>query len=347
MLSIQDICDKYSANLKRVRNAMDRSAEFHPDDASVYTGLNWVEQQSVRETLRAIPYSKLKEYLSKGTTIGNYLAADKVYDDLVFKAGQTDIVPLISAEVVYGWRGADLIVNVADDASYAPNYVVSGAVAPSETVNTTKCTLTPKSFNISLGIGMDLEEDTGYALTSYHVQKAAEAIGRFSTSLALEVLRAPPDGVGTANTLAGSADETTYAQLLNGMSLVGDDFFTPNTAVITLEAWRHSIGATAAGIPGTMAPAPPEGFHIQLQLLSVRFCSDPLLHLSTDVAGAVMTKCKTIVLDNKAALLTGRKRWMQIDNYADPVKDLLAAVVSCRQDSVTLYKDAGCVITET
>jgi len=346
MLSIQEICSKYEANLKAVRDLMDATASFHPDDASVYMGLNPHEQQSIRETLRAIPYSKLKEYLSRGTTIGDYLAADKLHDDLVFYAGQTDIVPLISAQVVNGWAGGDLIVNVVDDESYKPNYFVSGAEAPSETVNVSKCTLSPKSFSINMPVGMDLEGDTAYALVDYHVQKAAEAVGDFSTHMALEVLLAPPDGVGTANTLAGAADETTYAHVLNAMSLVGDDLWVPDTMVTTLESWRHSCAATAAGIPGTMAPAPPEGFHVQMQLLSVRFCSDPVMHDSADAAGEVMTACKTAVFDKKAALLTGRKRWMKIENYADPVRDIGGAVVSCRQDSVTLYKDAGCVITE-
>jgi len=45
--------------------------------------------------------------------------------------------------------------------------------------------------------------------------------------------------------------------------------------------------------------------------------------------------------------LTGRKRWLRIDNYAHPIDDLAGAVVSARQDSVTLHDDAIYVLTET
>ena len=346
MISLQEVLGKTEKQRRDIRDVMDGGAGFHPEDASIYTGQNLDDYYKIKETLRAVSVRKLIEFLGKGTTLGNYLIADKIHDDLVFYVSQTDIAPLINAQVVEGWTGADLIVNVVDDESYKPHFTVAGAISPAETVNATKCTLTPKTFTVAMPIGMDLEEDTGYALVDYHVEQAAKAVGRLSTSMMLEVLLAPPDGVGTANTLAGAADETTYAHVLNAMSLNGDDLFISDTMVMTLEAWRHSCGATAAGIPGVMGPEVPPGYHINLQQLNVRFCCDPLLHLSTDVAGAVMTKCKTIVFDKKAALLTGRKRWMQLENYVDPVRDIAGAVVSCRQDSVTLYKDAGCVITE-
>ena len=60
-----------------------------------------------------------------------------------------------------------------------------------------------------------------------------------------------------------------------------------------------------------------------------------------------MTNCISIIFDRRAALLTGRKRWLRMENYADPVRDLGGVVVSCRQDSVTLYDDAIYVLTET
>ena len=62
---------------------------------------------------------------------------------------------------------------------------------------------------------------------------------------------------------------------------------------------------------------------------------------------AAMTACKTIVFDRNNALFTGRKTWMRIENYSDPVRDLAGAVIRCRQDSVSLQNDCVYVLTET
>jgi hypothetical protein len=53
------------------------------------------------------------------------------------------------------------------------------------------------------------------------------------------------------------------------------------------------------------------------------------------------------MFDKAYALLTGRKRWMRIENYSNPVRDLKGAVVTFRQDSVSIYNDSIGVITET
>ncbi len=345
MLSIQEITDKFSSNLHAIRKSMDASATFHPEDASIYTGLNLLEQQSIRETLRAIPYSRLAEFLGKGTTIGNYLAADKVHDDLVFYSQETDICPLISAQVVNGWQGADLIVTIGDDGSYEANEVVSGATSPTETVGVEKATLSPITFNLPAIIGMDLEEDTGFALTDWHVRNAAKAIGRKASSLALYVLWNAPDGVGTKNSSAtGDAGATKWmggatADVEDAIAANAVDNWKSKTIVTSVTSWLDAIYST---IPtGTAFLEPKTGFDYNIA------GQDVLLWVpESDITNA-SSKLLTIVFDRKNAMLTGRKRWMQIENYADPVKDLAGAVVSCRQDSVTLYKDAIYVLSET
>ena len=68
--------------------------------------------------------------------------------------------------------------------------------------------------------------------------------------------------------------------------------------------------------------------------------------LATGGAGTAMTDCITMVFDRGSALLTGRKHWLKLENYSHPIEDLSGAVVSARQDSVTLYDDSICKITE-
>lgn len=59
------------------------------------------------------------------------------------------------------------------------------------------------------------------------------------------------------------------------------------------------------------------------------------------------TNAYSVVFDRGNALLTGRKRWLELKNFSNPIEDIAGAVVSFRQDSVTLYKDAICLITES
>jgi len=47
------------------------------------------------------------------------------------------------------------------------------------------------------------------------------------------------------------------------------------------------------------------------------------------------------------SLLTGRKRWLRIEKYSNPVRDLVGATVTARQDSVSVYNDSVCRIRET
>jgi hypothetical protein len=127
---------------------------------------------------------------------------------------------------------------------------------------------------------------------------------------------------------------------------IGDDNHVPDTLLITNEAWGHSVSMQAVPVGWQSGPVTP-GFDSRLGPIDVKFNNSMLMHASTDAEGAAFTDCKTIVFDRKNALVSGRKRWMQIENYADPVNDISGAVVSARVDSVTAFKDAIYVLTET
>jgi len=54
----------------------------------------------------------------------------------------------------------------------------------------------------------------------------------------------------------------------------------------------------------------------------------------------------SLILNKENASLTVRKRWLKIENYSDPVRDLVGASITARQDQVSIYKDATCVLSE-
>ena len=364
MFSIQEICSKFAPQIKNVRDSMDRTTTFHPDIASVYTDVGLADAQGIRETLNAIPYSKLKEHLSRDTTIGDYLVADKIHDDIVSYSKTADLCPLISAQMVNGWEGGDLIVNVAQDGpeGYTAWEFATNALAGTATVTTAaKATLTPIGFAVNPRIGEDLVEDTSFNgdLIQWHLKKAAQAIGEKATDMAVTVLKAAADGVGTLNSGNAGADTTTWANLETALAANVDDRFPSNTVLINPEAWedsvRDGVGEEVAGgaagdfwrpyAYGVSIPPVAEGFDWKIGNLDFKQVVMPCNHAVADTTS--MTNCVTVAFDRNNSLLTGRKRWMKIENYVEPFKDLAGCVISCRQDSVSLYNDSVFTLSET
>lgn len=359
MLSIQETVqkDQVKEQLRLVRSKMDAYGSFHPEQASIYNVESEALRLELQDTLKRIP---LREFLAKSGTTGiagaAYLIPDKIHDDLIMYSRQTDAVPSISAQIVSGWAGGDLLVDIADDGTWVAQEFTSGGQIPTGTVNSVQATLAPISFAIAPRITDDLLEDAvkfgGDNLVDYHLRHAALALGDKATSLALTVLAAPPDGWGTAHaTASGDADETkltlgTTTDVVLALRKLGDDRWIGDTMVTTPESWGHSISMQAVGTGwGTLPPT--EGYTNRIGQLDVLQLTNAELHDSADLPEAAFTACLTLVFSRANAMLTGRKRWMQINNYSEPVKGLAGAVISCRQDSVTLYKDAVYKITET
>jgi hypothetical protein len=171
---------------------------------------------------------------------------------------------------------------------------------------------------------------------------------------ALTCLINAPDGDGTLNTVAASNDETTWQQVLNACDENGRDEFVSNTLVTSNEVWSHSLYAgavsstTSAGTGLCITTSlPAAGFDFKISNLDVLINNSPPLHLSMDVKDAAFTKCKSLVFDRKNALVSARKRWLELTNYSEPVRDLQNAIVTSRMDCATLYKDSICLITES
>jgi hypothetical protein len=374
MLSIEDIVKKTTVQRKTIREVMDGFGYYHPDMrrsrgdpvASITQGLKPADAIDVATSIRQIPLSeflnrvKLEEFLAKSGTTGMqgaaYLVPVKAHDMLINYSMATDLVPLFSSRIIHDWKGDSWTLTVADDLQYRPYPFSSGGAQPAMHGDFSQVTLDftqDRKLGIHVAAGADLVEDvTDYDVIDWHIQQAAQAFGREATDRALTVLQTATDGIGTVNAAAtGDADET---RLINGTTTdIGDcvralgyDRWVANTMIITSEAWMHSVATQAAEVGWLMVP-PTTGFHTKIGILDTLLCNSVNLHASTDAEGAAFTNCITIICDRLNALATGRKRWLRMENYSDPVKDLMGAVVVGEQDSVTLYDDSVYRLTET
>jgi len=344
--------DGISKNLKELERTMDGYGNYNPYNFNVYNGLKRSVQRSMFESIRKIPLHEFLAQSGKSTAQNaDYLVPVKLHDILINASQPFDIVPLISMMVVDFPKSGSLTVDIAvHDSMKAREMSSGGSIAPG-TVETVQATITPKFLGWNVAIDNSLIEDSNFDLVEWHYRNAGMAFSRKANELALTVLLTATDGDGTLNSSAtGDADETkftsgTTSDVVTAIRKLGDDEFVPDTLVCTSEAWGHSIMMHQGS--AMMDNPPVQGFNNKISILDVLINNNDSLHAATDAAGAALTNCISLIFDRKSALLTGRKRWLTINNYSDPVYDIAGAVIVGEQDSVTVYDDAIYKLTET
>lgn len=345
MISFQDILTKTVEQRQRIRESLDRTnmeQGWHPQDSNLYEGLSAADTVEVKAALDAMT---LAEVLEKGSTAmgSDAIVATKLHDTLIYAAREYDICSQIGY-VTEKWKGGNLAVNVTVDGSYVPKPFVGGKVEVNASF--VKATLAPTGWGIPIVAGEDMIEDQEYGIVQWHVEQAAKACGEKASQMALAVLIAAADGDGTLNAGAsGNAGVTrwttaTTTGIDTAYTLNGVDNFKSDSIITSTTAWMDNIYGTVPA--GTVVQAPKRpAFDFNIAGLDLM-----IWHNVTDLTSAA-SKLMTVVFDSKNAILTGRKRWLEIKNFSNAIEDIAGAVVSFRQDSVTLYKDAICVITET
>lgn len=373
MLSIKEMVDKTEDQRKQIEYRLDQGF-FDFNEASLLDGQGREDRQQLMESLRKISLDdiikrssddlpwlkpKLKEFLAKSGTTGiagaAYLIPEKIYQIMFDSAVCTDIVADISRVMIPADQipGTTLRVDIAKDESYKPKKYSSGGKMPSETIETVKATLdfsTP--FGINFPIANDLIEDSQFDLIEMHLSNAGREMGEFATNECLDVAYQAPDGDGTLNggTATGDADETKWhtSNTTDVEALIKancDDGFVSDLLVVPHECMIHSILSTS-GLAYNESQVYNEFMHggwpTQLGPLKVFYADTDIM--TNDKA---FTDCKTLVLTKDYSLVSGRKRWLRIEKYSDPIRDLVGATITARQDTVSIYKDSIAYMYET
>jgi hypothetical protein len=351
---IQEMVQK--DELKESFDAVKRNLEagyFDFNEASLMRVDKPAIREKVLNSLRSWP---LREFLAKSGTTGisgaAYLVPDKIYQILFDCAVETDIVADISIAMVgpEAIPGSTLKVDIIVDGQYKPKKFMSGGMIPTETLQTTQATLDfTNGFAIHPRITNDLIEDQAFDVMEMHLRNAGKEMGEYATNEALMVMMLSTDGDGTLNTEAGGADSTTLTNVFNAVAANINDGYVSDTYVSSHHQWLSAIAADTTYSQNAVAFRDnliTNGYPTRLFGMNCIFNECDALTKALGINNA-LEDLNSFVFTKAYALLSGRKRWMRIENYSEPMKDLVGCVVSARQDSVTIYNDSICRIRET
>jgi len=376
-MNLSEILDKTAGNRKLIEHTMDQSKPyFHPQEASIYTDLKPSVANKIHETLTKVPLRvlieklHLREYLghsgalttgATGTAGAHYLLPDKIYAELFENARNVDITPLVSN--IVDTPGATLKINVEKDYTFFPHFVGSGGEAPDETLDTAQETITPRLFNINIAVTDEMVEDSLFDQMETHVRIAGKAMGEFSTLMCLFPIMDDHRATATTYRVDGAYNAVaaggTYAYVSDYLEAEGEnasDGFSSDVAVMPPHGPSTLLKGEGAGQP----------YQTEL-MMAWDLKNNPI----GQVAGIDIVRCfhmnagdayetaanqyygnllvsnnwHTLVLNKTYGIQTVRKRWLKIENYSDPIKDLVGAVVSARQGHLVAYADACCVIS--
>jgi hypothetical protein len=293
-----------------------------------------------------------KEFLGKSSTTGiggaAYLIATAIYGTLNEYSAIPDIINDVSMTVIPADQipGATLLIDIAVRGSYKPKVGSSGAKKPEEEIKYCQATLDfTQPWYINFNIGNDLIEDNQFNLIEQHIRMAGTQMGQYSTEKILAVMASTTDGDGTLNTEAGGAATTTLLDLRNAVDTCIVDEHVPDRFLGLSHVMFDAIGGD------TTYTAYATDFHNNMIYLKapmpfgltyVRCESNSL----ATVTSGLPVACISYVFCKNESYISGRKRWLRIENYSDPVRDLQGAVISARQDTVSVYDDSVCKLSE-
>ena len=304
--------------------------------------------------MAAVPFKKLMEFLGKSGTTGiagaAYLVPDKIYDIMFRKAWANDLTA--QAMPIVDTPGSTLKVDYATG-GYRPKRFGSGGGMPDETLNTGQLTITPVTWGINARITNELIEDTQWDVVQMHLEEAAKACAAESTAQSVSTLVAASNGDGTLNTATSDASGVIdLDDIMEGWQVNAEDGYLSNTVIgpplmvrgMTSDA---SVSAYSNDYHTRQVSDPPmmqgtfKGMNINVLTGELAYYADTGSYILNSGS-----KNRVLIYSKEDAALCVRKRWLKIENYSDPVKDLVGATVTFREGYSTINKDAICLLTE-
>lgn len=352
---------------KRVKEMLE-NGYFDYDEVNLW-GKGYIQQRegrkpikaadakAIRESLAKIP---LREFLASSGTTGIagavYLIPTKIHQIMFDSAVQADVCADISITMIPPDQipGTKQTVDIAVDGSYVPTKYRSGGQLATETIKTLEATLDfTEGFGINFRITNDLIEDSQFDVIEMHIRDAGREMGEYASNEAITILATAPDGDGTRNLATSVVANTTkvYDATAGSDDIAGailenaEDGYISDTWVVPHHCMLGDALQTGGVGAGNDSPLwgnfTTDGFPLNVCGLNVVYNDGLYLSINGTFVAA-----KSVIFAKDYALLTGRKRWLRMEKYSDPVRDLVGATITSRQDSVSIYKDAICLYQE-
>lgn len=361
LLSLQEALSKTEKQRKLIAETMEKSGRrggFHPDEktseqtyCTIYDGLGRQDQADLKETMSTVSFKQLMEFLGKSGTTGiagaAYMVPDKIYDVMFRSAWANDITAQCTR--VVDTPGSTLKVDYAVTGQYKPKRFGSGGGMPEETLQTSQLTITPALWGINSRITNELIEDSQWDVVQMHLEEAAKACAAESSAQCLTVLCAAGNGDGTLNAVTtGGTTITDFQDIMDAWAANASDGYISDTVVthpyaVADFASDASVTAYGSSYHDAQPGSPPMLSGTFKGMNIYTFTGESNYGTNVLYSGS---KWRTLVYNKAEAALTVRKRWLKIENYADPVKDLVGATITFREGYSTVNKDAICLITE-
>jgi hypothetical protein len=315
------------------------------------------DYNTIAETVKNVPFSMLaKEFLSNtgssGANGAYYLVPVKIHGILQTYASPADIINDVSMQVLPASElpGSTYDITIAKRSHYAPAYSSSGGVALDQDMAFCKATLNfAKTLTVNFNIGNDLIEDTPQlSLMETHIRMAGAEMGKKSTTEVLTVMASTNDGDGTLNTDTAGSDTTTLNDVSDSVDQIIVDEFKPDRLLCCSHVMKDAIMKDTT----YMVSGGDTGYRDTIlhggdpQVWGLKWVRCDHASLWTE-ASNLPTKCISYVFTKDYSYISGRKRWLRIENYSDPIRDLVGAVISSRQDTVSVYDDSVCKTSES
>ena len=358
---------------------------FHPEEASIFDGLKDADILGIKETLKAIPlptmialaakergYMKmdLAEFIghSGSLTTGftgagaagfSYLLPDAIYGNMLERASLADLAPTISN--VLSSPTAWLKINAEEDGNYKPKWFSSGGEMAQETIRVTQGTITPRSFGFNIGITNEMLEDNSFDTMATHLRIAAKRMGEWSTLMTLFPVmddhRASATTyriTGAYNTVGAGGNYLYLSDLTEAWSQNNiDGWGTGNVVVlppVAMDTLLYGESGKTTSTDTTQVAYNLQSNPIGSPMGLPCYMTTHMTTSDTPAAnqywsGLYSTTWHALVLNKEYGIQTLRKRWLKLENYSDPVKDLVGAVMTSRQGSLVAYADACCVVS--
>ena len=360
----QDLVGKIpKATLENIQQLMETKHAFDWEEFNLFgTGedqqgnkdlqLGRQDMLNLATAIRNIP---LREFMAKSGAItaaglqgSNFVIPVKVYDVLLTSSIETDIVPEISRAVLGPSElpGTTCPVDIVVDNTFNPKMYSSGGKIPESNLNIIQATLDfSQSFGLHIPITNDLIEDSKFGLIEVSLQEAGKEMGEKASDLAFTIAYTGTDGDGSVNGPTTSTTQyktkwvdTGTTGLRDAYALVFGDGFTPDLLVMSRAAMIDDV-VGSLGVAYNDVDVNNDfirsGLPTKIATMNVVYteCN----YATVDKA---YTTCRSIIMTKAYSLLSGRKRWLRIEHYSDPIQDLVGATISSRQDSVTMYDDS-------